>query len=100
MGLDEGDLEAADEETEDEKLVGAMREGLAQRLDDRLVLLARERRCRYRFAPDHHGDERNDQDQRGEGEQRRLPAIGLDEGLAERRENELADVEAAAVPTP
>ena len=54
---DEGDLEAADEEAGDEQLVGAVAEGLAERLEDRLVLLARRDRRRLRLAAD---DERED----------------------------------------
>ena len=91
MHGDEGDLEAADEEAGDEELIGAVAEGLAERLDDALVGLAAARSATAfglpRMTIARNGTSERD---RRHDEERGSPSIVMDEGLAERRENELA----------
>ena len=58
---DEGDLEAADEEAGDQQPVGAVAEGLAERLEDATGPARPARRRRLRLAAD---DEREERDRR------------------------------------
>src|SRR3546814_15905287 len=84
VDLDEGDMEAADEEAEGQQVVAGVREGLLQGAADRLMQAAAVgapgQRCRER-----HHDEGED----GQEGERGRPAVGGDEGLAERHHEEL-----------
>ena len=94
MHGDEGELEAAGEEAEHEQHVAAVPEGLRQRLRDRLARQARAgpaasaspARRRRRATS---GSIRSTA--RGEDDERLLPAERLDENVADRREQELAE---------
>ena len=90
MRGDESELKAAGKETEHQQHIGAMAERFPQRVAHGLLLsgfgAARCRRCRERER-ERNGEEK----ETGEDDERRLPALAVDQGDAERREQKLPE---------
>ena len=93
MRGDEGELEAASEETEHEQHVAAVPECLGERLRDRL---ARGRRWtaglrRVAAAGEHERERHRNEHGHGKDDERLVPAEAVDEKVRDRREEELAE---------
>ncbi len=90
MRRDEGDLEAADEESADEQEVAAVGKCFAQRLADGLLEFALRLGARGGVAPQRIGQERHEQHQYAHDDKAVRPAVGGDQPLAQRSEEEHA----------